>query len=107
MIVQEISLGTRGYSLQKPGPDRSGTNHSCPVDAEGSLTVSGKTPMELAMGRRPRDLLDPASINPQQLTSTPTKQDFLNEEIRKLAMRTHLELKYNNENTTAEILLNG
>ena len=37
------------------------------------VTLSGKTPMELAMGRRPRDLMDPASMNPQQLTSTPTK----------------------------------
>ena len=43
------------------------------------------------MGRRPRDLLDPASMNPEQLTSTPSKQDLHNEEIRGLAMRTHLE----------------
>ena len=42
------------------------------------VTLSGKTRMELAMGRRPRDLLDPASMNPQQLTTTPTKQDLLN-----------------------------
>ena len=57
---------------QKLGPDHSGTNHSCPVDAQGSngekytgVTFGGKTPMELAMGRRP------------------TKQDLLNEEIQK------------------------
>ena len=43
------------------------------------------------MGRTPRDLLDPASMNPEQLTPTPTKWDLLNEEIQKLAMRTHLE----------------
>ena len=49
--------------------------------------------MELAMGRRPRDLLDPASLNPEQLTSTATKQDLLNDEIQKLAMRTHLEVQ--------------
>ena len=55
------------------------------------VTLTGKTPMEFAMGRRPRDLLDPASMNPEQLTSTPTKQDLLNEEIQKLAMQTHLE----------------
>ena len=35
-IVQEVPLGTRGYSLQTPGPDHSGTNHSCPVDAQRS-----------------------------------------------------------------------
>ena len=57
------------------------------------ITLSGKTPMELAMGRRPRDLLDPASMNPEQLTSTPTKQNLPNEEIQKLAMRTHLEVQ--------------
>ena len=57
------------------------------------VTLSGKTPMELAMGRRPRDLLDPASMNPEQLTSTPTKQDLLNEEIQKLSMWTHLEVQ--------------
>ena len=34
--LQEISVGTGGYRLQKPGPDHSGTNHSCPVDAQGS-----------------------------------------------------------------------
>ena len=57
------------------------------------ITSSGKTLVELAMGRRPRDLLDPASMNPEQLTSTPTKQDLLNEEIQKLAVRTHLEVQ--------------
>ena len=34
--VRDISIGTGGYSLQKLGPDHSGTNHSCPVDAQGS-----------------------------------------------------------------------
>ena len=37
------------------------------------VNLSGETPMELAMGRKPRYLLDPASMNPEQLTSTPTK----------------------------------
>ena len=57
------------------------------------VTLSGKTPMELAMGRRARDLMDPASMNPELLTSTSTKHDFLNEEIQKLAMKTHLEVQ--------------
>ena len=50
------------------------------------VTLSGKTTMELAMGRKPRDLLDPAFMNPEQLTSTPTKQDLLNEDIQNLAI---------------------
>ena len=57
------------------------------------VTLSVKTPMKLAMGRRPRDLMELAAMNPEQLTSTPTKQDFLKEEIQKLAMRTQLEVQ--------------
>ena len=57
------------------------------------VTLSGKTPVELVMGRRPRDLMDSASMNPEQLTWTPTKQDLLNEEIQKLAIKTHLEIQ--------------
>ena len=45
------------------------------------------------MGKGPRVLMDPASMNPEQLTSTPTKQDLVNEEIQKLAMKTHLEVQ--------------
>ena len=37
--------------------------------------------------------MDPASMNPEQLTSTPTKHHILNEEIQKLAMKTHLEVQ--------------
>ena len=87
--VQEISLGTRGYSFHKPELDHSGTDHSCPIDAQGGDSekypdnFKCKTPVELAMGRRPVDLVDPASLNPERLTSTPTKQDLLNEEIFK------------------------
>ena len=45
------------------------------------------------MGRRPRDLMDPASMNPEQLTPTPTRQNLLNEEVQKLAMTTLLEVQ--------------
>ena len=57
------------------------------------VTLSGKTPMELAMGRRPRDLMDPASMNPEQMTSTPTEQDLLDEEIHMLARKRQLEVQ--------------
>ena len=49
--------------------------------------------VELAMGRKPRDFPYSASTNPEQLTSTPTKQDLLNEEIQKLTVKTHLEVQ--------------
>ena len=48
------------------------------------VTSSGKTPMELAMGPKTRDLLDTASMNPEQLTSTTTKQDLLNQKNPKI-----------------------
>ena len=57
------------------------------------VTPSGKTPLELAMERRPRGPMDTAFTNAEQLTSTSTKQDLLNEEIQKLAMQTHLEVQ--------------
>ena len=37
--------------------------------------------------------MDPASMNPEQLTSTPTKQDLLYEEFQTLAMKTHLQVQ--------------
>ena len=37
--------------------------------------------------------MDTASMNPEQLTSTPSNQDLRNEEIQKLAMKTHLEVQ--------------
>ena len=42
------------------------------------VTLSGKTPVELAIGWRRRDHMDPASMDPEQLTSTSNKQDLLN-----------------------------
>ena len=57
------------------------------------VTLSGKTPMELAMGRGPRYPMNPAFMNPEQLTSTSTKQDFLNVEIQKMTIQTHLEIQ--------------
>ena len=32
-------------------------------------------------------------MKPEQLTSTPTKQDLLNEEIQDLVVKTHLEVQ--------------
>ena len=68
------------------------------------VTVSGKT-LELAMVRRPRDLMDPASMNPEQLISTPTKQDLLFKKLKSWLWRRIS--KYNNDKTLVEILLNG
>ena len=68
-------------SKKLTGADRSGTNPAQLMRKAATVrniqvTSSGKTPMELAMGRKSKYLLDPASVNPEQLTSTPTKQDL-------------------------------
>ena len=55
------------------------------------------------MGRRPRDLIDPAFMNPEQLASTSTKQDLLNEEIQNFAMRTHLEIQQQREDIRRDL----
>ena len=82
--------GTGGYSLQKPGSDHSGTNHSCPVDAQGSNGEKYTSDLRWqdahgtgheTQGKRSPG---PASMIPEQLTSTPTNEDLLNEELQKI-----------------------
>ena len=48
------------------------------------VAASGRTPMELAFGRRPRDILDPTTMNPEQLTVDKTKGDITNDELQKM-----------------------
>ena len=75
------------------------THHTFQVDAQSSdgeitqVSLNGETPLDLAIGRRPRDFMDFASMNPEHLTSTPTKQDLLNENIQKLVMKTNSEVQ--------------
>ena len=78
-IVQEVSLGTRGYSIQISGP-----HHS----------VTGKTPLKLNMGRRPRDLswTQLPWIQNSWHQHQPNKT-FLMKKFKKLAMKTHLEVQ--------------
>ena len=88
--------------LQKPRPDHSGARYSYPVDAQGSNgeKYTGDLKWQDAHGtgrgtQKPRDLLDPASMNPEQLTSTPTKQDLLKGRSSKnsCADNTHFEVQ--------------
>ena len=93
-------MGASGHSLNE-NPDETTLSQITPAQLmrkaatvrNTQVNLSGKTPMELATGKRPRELLDTASMNPEQLTSTPTEQDLLNDEIQKMAL------------TFAEILL--
>ena len=58
-----------------------------------AATVIKERPTELNMGRRQEISWTQASMNPEQLTSISTKQNLLNKEIQKLAMKTHLEVR--------------
>jgi len=57
------------------------------------VIASGKPPLELPFGRKPRDMLYPANMNPQQLTAERTREDITNEELQKIAMKTHIEIQ--------------
>ena len=40
------------------------------------LTISGSSPLEVATGRRPPDLFDVKTANPEQLSATPPDEDL-------------------------------
>ena len=57
------------------------------------LTISGHTPLELAFGRRPPDLVDYETASPEELTTDPLTQDKIDRKVRKLALQSHLEAR--------------
>ena len=57
------------------------------------LAISGHTPLELAHGRRPPDLLDYETSSPEQLTNDPLTEDKIDRIVRKLALKSHLEAR--------------
>ena len=57
------------------------------------LTISGKTPIELAHGRRPPDLLDVETESPESLTEDPLITDKLDRIVKKVALKSHLEAR--------------
>ena len=58
-----------------------------------SLTYGGKTPLELATGRRPPDLFDLERANPSQLTEIPPESWLSDQKVRRLALQAHLEVR--------------
>ena len=57
------------------------------------LTISGYSPLEIATGRRPPDLFDIETANPEQLTSEPPEEDVSTLALRRLALRAHQEAR--------------
>ena len=58
-----------------------------------SLTYGGKTPLELAFGRRPRDVITVENSNPEQLSHDQSKPELSDQKLQKLAMKTYLEAR--------------
>ena len=57
------------------------------------LTVSGFTPLELATGRRPPDLLDVELLTPEQLSLQPPASETRSTDLRRMAIKAHLEAR--------------
>ena len=55
------------------------------------LTISGYSPLEIATGRRPPDLLDVETSDPAQLSTEPLAEARTMQELQRLALRTHQE----------------
>ena len=57
------------------------------------LTVSGYSPLEIATGRRPPDLLDIETSDPAQLSVDPLPEDKTQQELQRLALNAHQEAR--------------
>ena len=57
------------------------------------LTVSGYSPLEIATGRRPPDLLDVETCSPEQLSVNPSSEDRTTLELQRIALRAHQEAR--------------
>ena len=55
------------------------------------LTYSGKSPIELAFGRRPPDLIMIENSDPAQLTGNMSTEDLKQEVLQRLAIKAHIE----------------
>eukprot|EP00435_Cladocopium_sp_Y103_P068835 s702_g32.t1 len=57
------------------------------------LTISGYSPLEIATGRRPSDLLDIETFDPAQLSIDPLDEAKTQLELQRLALRAHQEAR--------------
>ena len=57
------------------------------------LTTSGYSPLEIATGRRPPDLLDIETADPAQLSVEPLAEDRTQQELQRLALKAHQEAR--------------
>ena len=58
-----------------------------------TATYAGKTPLELAFGRRPRDVVSIENSTPSQLTAEFSPSELTDRQLQKLAMKSYLEVR--------------
>ena len=58
-----------------------------------TVTYGGKTPAEMALGRRPPDILNLENMLPRQLATEPSVQQRLTEVVETEALKAHLEAR--------------
>ena len=91
LMLQALQDGTADRALESATP-RQLVRMACLV-RNTSVTYGGKTPLELALGRRPADILDVERSNPQVLTSDLLPSERTAQAVRKLAMKIYLEAR--------------
>ena len=57
------------------------------------LTVSGYSPLQIATGRRPRDLFDVETSTPEELSSEPPEEDRTMLQLQRIALEAHQEAR--------------
>jgi len=57
------------------------------------LTISGYSPLEIATGRRPPDLLDVETSDSARLSVEPLAEDRTQQELQRLALKAHQEAR--------------
>jgi hypothetical protein len=55
--------------------------------------ISGRSPLELAFGRKPRDIIDVENANPEQLSVEPPLSEVRDQMLQRLAMNAHNEAR--------------
>ena len=57
------------------------------------MTISGYSPLEIATGRQPPDLLDVETATPEQLSTDPGQEEFDLQALQRIALRSHQEAR--------------
>jgi len=66
---------------------------TCTSARNAQRTARGVTPLELATGRRPPDLLDVEPLTPEQLTLTAPSSEKTASTLKRLASKAHLQTR--------------